>query len=469
MLKLDLISLKQQEELHEKSLYLLEKTGVAFNYKPALELLEKHGATIDGNIARIPPGLVTRCLETCPASFTLSARNQSRDVRFGDNDTFIVLPNLGPVFIRETDGKKRRGTMDDFVNITKLSHASSVIDVVGSCPIDAHDVDNDTKFLAMLHQSFRHSDKPVMCCTAAPHLVDRQLQLMEIAFEQPSILREKTVTGTSLSPLSPLGYSEDACHAIMAFGGLRQMVIIAGAPMSGISAPVSISGTTLMINCEFLAGMVLAQCAGPGAPVVYATTASAGNLTNATYVTGIPETTLLNIFAAQMGAYYNVPTRSVGTATEAKLVDMQSGYEAMQNLLMTALGGTDAIYETLGTLDSLMTVSYEKFMIDQELLSRVKTIVGGVNETSGDLMLEDVEQQGIGGNYLCTRATFSACRQRWNPTVSTWCSHDKWMENGSRSVEDKAALLWHQTLENAPAAILNQQTDRDIAAFITKS
>ena len=85
--------------------------------------------------------------------------------------------------------------------------------------------------------------------------------------------------------------------------------------------PLTVLGTTLLINTEFLAGMVLAKCVGENVSVVYATTASAGNLRNATYVTGIPETTLLNCIAAQMGQYYNIPTRSVGAVTDAKTVD----------------------------------------------------------------------------------------------------------------------------------------------------
>lgn len=466
MLSLNLITPQQQDRIHEKSLELLEKTGITFNYQPALDLLAKHGARIEGRTAFLPADLVTRCLQSCPSSFVLNARDKSRDVTFGGREGFIVLPNLGPVFIQEADGKRRRGVMNDYINLTRLSQASGLVDVVGSCPIDADDVESDTKFLHMLYQSFKHSDKPVMCCTAPPEVMDRQLKLMEIGFQNESIFKEKVVTGTSLSPLSPLAYSDDACHALMAFGMRGQMVIIAGAPMSGISAPVSVSGTSLLINIEFLAGMVLAQCAGPGTPVVYATTASAGNLRNAAYVSGIPETTLLNTFAAQMGHYYKVPTRSVGTATDAKVIDMQAGAEAMQNLLMAGLAGIDAIYETLGTLDSLMSVSYEKFMIDLELLSRVKELLKGVNDTEDQLFADVIEDIGIGGTYLATPSTFEACRDRWSPSASTWWPYDKWVEGGSPRVEEAAAEKCREILAAEPQSFLEEKAEKEMLSFL---
>lgn len=466
MLNLSLISKKNQELIHEKSVHILENTGVAFHYEPALNLLKKHGARIEGRTAFIPAVLVEECLKTCPGTFVLEARNSTKSAEFGRKDGFLVLPNLGPVFIRELDGKKRRGTMADYINITRLSHASSLVDVVGSCPIDAVDADPDTKFLEMIYQSCLHSDKPVMCCTGTPKITDLQLNLMEMAFGQPGIMDGKVITGTSLSPLSPLAYSEDAAYTMMAYGARRQMIIIAGAPMSGISAPVSITGTSLMINTEFLAGMVLAQCAGQGTPVVYATTASAGNLRNATYVTSIPETTLLNNFSAQMGQYYKVPSRSVGAATDAKTIDMQAGYEAMQTVLMAGLSGIDAIYETLGTLDALMSVSYEKFMIDLEIISRVKTITQGLDGTLDQLVCQEIETIGIGGNFLTLPSTLKACRQRWPPMVSDWWPYDKWVKNGSKDVIQTASDQYKKIIEQTPESFLGSDIDNEMLVYI---
>lgn len=469
MLNISFGTEKNRQTIHEKSLHLLENNGVAFHYEPALKLLRENGAKIDDSIAHIPATLVQQCLDTCPSSFTFQARDNSKCAHFGSKEDFLVLPNLGPVFIQENGKQRRNGTMTDYINITKLSHASPVVDVVGSCPIDAVDTDPKSKFLQMVYQACRHSNKPVMCCTGAPDVTDQQLDLVEMSFEQPGIMDEKVITGTSLSPLSPLAYSEEAAHAIMAFAARGQMVIFAGAPMSGISAPVSIAGTTLVINTEFLAGMVLAQCIKPGSPVVYAITASAGNLRNASYVTGVPETTLLNCFAAQMGQYYHVPTRSVGAVTDAKTIDMQAGFEAMQNLLMARLSGIDAIYETLGTLDSLMSVSYEKFMIDLELISRVKNITRGVDDSPDQLYCQEIEQIGIGGNFLTHPSTFEACRQRWAPTVSDWWPYDKWVKEGSQDLNEKAAILYKEMLQQAPESVLNSDTDKRMLNYIEKS
>lgn len=456
-----------QATIHEKSLEILNTTGVVFHHQPALDLLKKHGASINGQVALIPPELVENCLKNCRSEFTLAAINETKNAQFGKKNDFLVLPNLGPIFIQDTSNGRRHGLMEDYIKITKLSQVSDFVDVVGSCPIDTADITGDTKYLQMLYQTCRFSDKPIMCCTSTPQSMDLQLELLSRFFGSSEVLKQKTVTGTSLSPLTPLAFSEDASYALMKFSSLGQMVIIAGAPMSGISAPVSMSGTSLIINVEFLAGMVLAQCMGPGTPVVYATTASAANLQNASYVTGIPETTLLNSYAAQMGQYYQVPTRSVGTATDSKTLDMQAGLEAMQNLLFARLCGVDAIYETLGTLDSLMSISYEKFMIDLETISRVKLISKGVDTSEDQLFTEDISKVGIGGNFLTQASTLSNCRTRWKPSVSDFKPFEKWIDSESREQVEKTSQQMHGMLAQVEEPILDTQSDREIRSFIS--
>ena len=466
MLNLKLGSQHIQETIHEKSIEILENTGVIFNYEPALELLKSKGAKIEGEKAFIPRALVEECLKTCPEQFTLSAVNPDRDALFGKTDDFLVLPNLGPVFIQELDGKRRPGEMQDYINVTRLSQASNLVDVVGSCPIDAAQVDPDTKFLQMIHMAGRHADKPIMCCTGAPQVMDREMELVALIHGGPGAMENKVITGTSLSPLSPLAYAEDAAYALMAFAEKGQMAIIAGAPMSGISAPVSITGTTVLINVEFLAGMVLAQCAGPGAPVVYATTASAGNMRSATYVTGIPDTTLLNNFSAQMGQFYKVPTRSVGSATDAKMPDMQAGYEAMQNLMVIGMSGISAVYETLGTVDALMSVSYEKFMIDLELISRTKEIVRGVDESMENLLADEIAQIGANGTFLTMPSTLKACRKRWSPDISDWWTYDHWKKNDCPHLLATAGEKCRDILDRPEDQFLSPDQEKAVQAFI---
>ncbi|MCG8633660.1 MAG: trimethylamine methyltransferase family protein [Desulfobacterales bacterium] len=468
MLNLRLGSGKIQEILHEKSLDILKNTGVVFNYPPALDLLKSRGAKIDGKTAFFPESLVLECLKTCPSQFTLSGVNGKNNAVFGKKDDFLVLPNLGPVFIQELDGTRRPGEMEDYINITRLSQNSPLVDVVGSCPIDVANADPETKFLQMIHQSARYSDKPIMCSTSTPVSMDRQMELMELIHGGPGIMKEKVITGTSLSPLSPLAYSEDAAYALMAFAGKGQMAIIAMAPMSGISAPVSITGTSLLINVEFLAGMVLAQCAGPGAPVVYATTASAGNMRSATYVTGIPDTTLLNNFAAQMGQYYSVPSRSVGSATDAKMPDMQAGYEAMQNLILIGLSGTSAVYETLGTLDALMSISYEKFMIDLELIDRTKQIIQGVDESMEKIYAREIEEIGSTGTFLTMPSTLKACRERWSPDLSDWWTYDHWLKKGSPELLKTAGDRYREILGRPKERFLDESREKAVREYIRK-
>ena len=133
---------------------------------------------------------------------------------------------------------------------------------------------------------------------------------------------------------------------------------------------------------------------------------------------------------------------------------------------MACLSGIDAIYETLGVMESLMTVSYEKFMIDQELISRVKRIAKGVKVDRKKLISQEVENAGIGGSFLMHSATLEGCRKRWIPSVSDWLPYEQWIENGSENALQKASTQFKQIIEEAPESILDSAIDHELLEFI---
>ena len=161
----------------------------------------------------------------------------------------------------------------------------------------------------------------------------------------------------SVCALSPLQYAQESADTIIAYARANQPVTVLTAPMTGVSTPISDIGALVAQNAELLAGIVLAQLVQPGVPVIYGTATYAADMRSGAF-TGSPLSNLIDRAALQLAqSLYHVPTRTLAGNTDAKVPDIQAGYETMQNYIQLLMGGTHMINECLGILDGMMTVS----------------------------------------------------------------------------------------------------------------
>jgi trimethylamine--corrinoid protein Co-methyltransferase len=182
-----------------------------------------------------------------------------------------------------------------------------------------------------------------------------------------------------------------------------------------------------------------------------------------------PEQFLINSTCLQMAIdFYKVPTRIMAGMTDSKEVDIQAGYETMQNMLMGLLTGGHMVEQVFGVLDAIMTISYEKFIIDEEMLSRAIRICEGVDTSEGEMSLDVIKETGPGGSYLTHPDTFKRFKNQWLPTVSCWTSYDKWESSGKQSVMERANKKYKQILETRPEMMISKSLDRDLTAFLKK-
>jgi len=82
------------ERLKEATLEVLEKVGVAFPSERALEIFRKHGATVEGEVVRLPPALVEAALATAPRSFVLGGRESRFDLTLDGRVTYLATEGV---------------------------------------------------------------------------------------------------------------------------------------------------------------------------------------------------------------------------------------------------------------------------------------------------------------------------------------------------------------------------------------
>jgi trimethylamine--corrinoid protein Co-methyltransferase len=465
MKKIQAIEPAMLSKIHGASLKILKETGVLFLHDEVLEIFKNHGATVEGKLVKLSPELVEKCMEKVPATFTWKARNDAYTRTLGEN--YLLQPAAGTVKVHDLDGQIRQGTLEDYANFQKIYQAGDIYDLVGMIPIEPKDVDPDFKHLYMMYETLKHTDKPMNGFMTTGSQARAQLDMMEIAVGGRKIFENNHYMAVSIGVTTPLTYSWDPLETMLHYVKRNQVPTILCAPLAGVTSPFSMLGTAVLQNAEILAGIVLVQLLRPGHPVVYCPSAATANMRTCGFSTGSPETMLINIANIQMGLdYYHIPVRAMPGFTDAKIPDFQAGAETMQNLMLGMLSGAHLLNESVGILDNILTVSYEKTILDGEIISRIKRINQGISGVDQDLCVESIQRVGHAGSYLTDPMTVKNCRNRWTPTTSFWGTQEEWEKKDSKDAAHRANQIARKLLLDAPDSIIDPALDGELLNYM---
>ncbi len=453
--------------IHEATVEILEKTGIEFKSEEALALFKANGAEVSGHRVKIPRALLEKSIESAPSSITLWGRDEAKKITIGQGQPRThVEPSNGCVFTHDMDRGRRASTMADLINFFKLAHQSPVCTIGGAIPVEPNDVPPEERALRVFFETLKHTDKPLKRNVQPAHEIEEMFKMYEVAMGTGYLADHPSIYA-SVNPLSPLAFDTEPIETIMTYARHNQPVTILSCALAGISAPMSLLGAAVMQNAEILGGLVLSQMTQPGAGLIYAPASAVPNMMNAQYVTGSPETHLINIVNLQLAEeLYHLPTRTMGGLNDAKVPDAQSGYETMQNLMQCMLGGAHIINECLGVLDSIMTNSFEKFIMDEEMISRVLRFMQGIDGIHTDLSTELIDTIGPQGSFLTHPSTMKNCRTAWRPTVSDWNSQEMWEKKGSEDVLTRANRIVKERLAACPESTLDPDLEKELSAFV---
>jgi trimethylamine--corrinoid protein Co-methyltransferase len=463
--RLEVISADKFEEIHQATIRLLEETGVVFFHDKVLSIFKDHGADVEGNLVRLPQKMVEENIRLAPQKFRWHARNHDRSVVMGESP--LVQPAAGPVYVHDLDGGRRPGKLQDYTNLQKIYQALDVFDLVGMISCEPSDISQDRKHLYLMLEILKHTDKPVNGFMTTGDQARAQLDMMQIAMGSQDALDKHHCIAVSIGATSPLTYTWDPLETLLQYVRRNQMVHLLCAPLAGVSAPIGLMDTVVVQNAELLAGIVLTQLVEPGAPVVYGPSATAADMQSGDFFCGTPEGMLINMANIQLATqYYNVPARAMTGITDAKIADYQAGFETMQNLMMGMLAGAHLLNEAVGILDNILTVSYEKTIIDGELISRVKRIMQGIDGPDCHIDIETITEVGHGGNYLMHDATLQRCRDRWRASQSYCGSFNDWEADGARDIVRRSNKTYKEILAAAPQTLVETALEEELRAYI---
>ena len=466
---LKILTREDLERIHEASVRVLEETGMVFQSRRALDLFARHGAKVSDNTVYLNKKLIEEALGQCPANIKWRARNSKHSVEIGQG--LHVQAGGGSVYIEDLVQGRRPGKLEDFKNIQKLYQSSQVIDIAGFTPVDTADVKPEHKHLLMQYEILKHTDKPVHGHVCGGRQADQMLDMIEIVFGEEDLLKKHHVMGLSINTISPLQFGEEQLDTLFAYVNRNQIIIAAPMAIGGVSAPLSHVGMTVLVNAEILAMITLIQLINPGNPVIIGPSSSFADLRTGVYSAGIPDGMLHLITQIQLSKeLYNIPTRVLSGACDSKVTDAQAGFETMQNLMLSILGGADLIAHACGVLDGLMTISYEKILIDEELIRRAIYLKERpVSVTDEALSIDTIKEVGPGGSYLMHESVFNNCRDLFQFDVSDTSNYAEWKRSGSRDIVQRANELYLDRLAAAPESLLAPEHEQALTAYLEKA
>ncbi|MBF0234393.1 MAG: trimethylamine methyltransferase family protein [Desulfamplus sp.] len=457
---------EQTEQIHDATMQVLEEAGLDIKYEPARQVLAKGGCRVDGLRVYFPRKIVEEHIKNAPSQFTLYARDSDKNVLIG-GDNIAFMPCYGAPFINSLDEGRRVSTLQDYQNFAKLAYSIPYIDITGGMMAEPNDVPIEKRNAQMMYSSMKFSDKPFMGSGTGPEGAKETIKMASMIFGSEDEMAKKPPFVSILCSLTPLAYDDKMCGGIMEYARAGMPQLISSLSIAGATSPVTMEGTLVVQNAEVLAGITLAQMVRPGTPVVFAGSSSSAAMRYGTLSIGAPEMAVNTAATAQMARFYRLPSRGGGALSDAKTVDAQAGFEAMQSQLMATLSGINFVLHSAGILEGYIVASYEKFIIDSEICGMCKRIKQGENITSDKLAVDVIKQVGPGGEFLTNMHTFKHFKKElYSPILEEKDNFANWNSKGAVSIEKRANAKWKELLEKYQEPSLPLESEKALKSYI---
>jgi len=283
------------------------------------------------------------------------------------------------------------------------------------------------------------------------------IKMAEIIAGSAQELRERPFISMVTCPISPFKLDKRYAELTMeaALNGIP--VVVPAEPLCGATAPITLAGNLVVQNVDSLAGVMLTQLARPGSPTLYGCISSITDLRDMKYLSGAVEMGLMNAASAQMAQFYKLPLYSTAGMSDSKVNDAQAGYESAITGLMVALAGGNLIHDAAGFLEFCMTASYDKLVIDNEIIGMVMLAVEGIEVNDETLAFDVLKEVGPGGHFVSNRHTRRHMRsEQYQPHLSDRENRDVWIKSGAKDARDRAADKAREVLDGAAEPVLSQ-------------
>jgi len=462
----ELLNAEALEIIEANAETVLEEIGVAFTDNPgALDRWREAGADVRGDRVHIPRGLARKLCATAPGQFTQIARNPDRNVEIGGRN-LVLAPVYGPPFVRDADGGRRYGTLEDFKKFVKLGYMSKWLHHSGGTLCEPTDIPVNKRHLDMLLAHMTLSDKPFMGSVTDPARAADSVEMCEILFGG---LNGRAAMTSLININSPLTFDATMMGALEVYAAAGQACIVSPFIVGGAMAPVSVMGTLTQVLAEVMAGVAYSQMIKPGAPVIFGAFVTSIDMNSGAPTFGTPEASQILYGAGQLARRMGLPFRSGGGLCGSKLPDAQAGYETANTLNAALMGGVNFMLHSCGWLEGGLVSSFEKFVMDADQLGVLHKMAAGVATDENAQAMGAIAEVGPGGHYLGCAHTQANYRDAfWKSDLLDYRPFETWNEAGAPDTQALASARVARQLNDYQPPVLDPATEEALRDFVAR-
>ena len=447
---------------------ILAEIGIEFRDDPvALDHWKRAGAAIDGVLVKFEPGMLREILKSAPAEFTQHARNPANSVVIGGKSV-VFSPAYGSPFVMDLDKGRRYGTIEDFRNFVKLAQSSPWLHHSGGTICEPVDVPVNKRHLDMVYSHIKYSDRGFMGSVTAESRAEDSIEMTRIVFGEKFVDENCVILG-NVNVNSPLVWDATMTTALRAYARANQAAVIVPFILGGAMGPVTNAGAIAQSLAETMAGCALTQLERPGAPVIFGNFLSSMSLRSGSPTFGTPEPAIGSMVIGQLARRLNLPLRCSGNFTTSKLPDAHAMNEGTMSMLAAVHCGANFILHSAGFLDGLLSMSYEKFVMDVDFCGALHTYLDGVKVDDNQLALDAFKEVGPGSHFFGSQHTLANYETAfWDSEIADNEPFEKWEAAGSDDAAVRANRRWKRALAEYQAPPLDEAIDEALKDFITR-
>lgn len=454
------------EQIHRTVLRVFSEVGVQVNYDTALEVFKKGGAKVDPHtrIVKFEEAMVMELVKQAPSVINLCGREPDGSLDCEIGGTRVHLGTGGTALNVQDPGSNdnRRSELRDIMNMARVVNELENIHfyMLNIFPNDVEREDIDVnRFGAALNRTKKH----IMGGVYTIEGVRNVIKMAEMIAGSPEALRKRPFVSMVACIISPFKLDEDYGRLAIEVASNNIPLVVPAEPLCGATAPITLAGN-LVVDCvDTLTGVMLAQLVNPGAPALFGCISSITDLRDMKYLAGAIEMGLLNAGASQMAQFYELPIYATAGMSDSKVNDVQAGYESALTNLMVALAGGNYIHDAAGFLEFCMTASFDKLVIDNEIIGMVMRAVEGITVDENTLAFDEIKKVGPGGHFVSSRHTRRNMRkEQFNPTLSDRENRHVWEAAGGKDAHQRATEKARSILNAEPVSMIDQDVRRRI-------
>lgn len=462
---------EQVQTIIDGALHILESNGMRFLEPGSRARLDAAGADVDEStmMVRFDRSMLMEQVSQAPSSFELRARNPDRTLKLGASHHINFASVGGPAFVSDLDKGRRPGTYAEMCDYLKLVQSINIIHQEGGGPFEAMDLPGESRHLDLYLAQYQLTDKNCQSYALGGVRARDSVEMACIALElDRAALLEKPALLAIINTNSPLQLDIPMTEAVDELAAAGQVCCVTPFTLAGSMSPATLAGTLVQQTAEVLAVVTYAQLVRPGAPVMYGSFASNVDMRSGSPALGTPEYTKAALASGQIARKFGLPFRSSNT-TMSNCNDAQAAYESQMSLWGSIMGGAHLVNHAAGWLEGGLTASFEKLIIDAEMLQMMAEYLRPIDVNDDELALDAIAEVGPGGHHFGTAHTLERYESAfYAPIVSSRENFESWQEGGSKDAAVRANAIWKQMLNDYQQPPLDPAVNEALVDYVER-